>query len=102
AFAMVGKVLATPGTLSGRFQEPMRAAIRVRSPSRESVDGRQLEWDVRFEYLTDLDNRLLTRNLEFGLIDVEFESGDEFGLSARRGFERLIRPFAIHQGADGP
>jgi hypothetical protein len=63
---------------------------------------RQLDWELAFEYLTDLDNRLLTRNLDFTLVDVNFESGDRLYARGGRGFERLDFPFTIHgEGEDG-
>ncbi|MQA89800.1 MAG: hydrolase [Gemmatimonas sp.] len=57
---------------------------------------RQLDWELAFEYLTDLDNRLLTRNLDFTVLDLNFESGDRLTFSGGRGFERLESPFTIH------
>jgi hypothetical protein len=57
---------------------------------------RQLQWQIYFEYLTDLDNRLLTRNLNFTLLQLNFESGDRFNLDAGRNYERLERVFTIH------
>jgi hypothetical protein len=57
---------------------------------------RQLQWQLYFEYLTDLDNRLLTRNLDFTLLQLNFESGDRFSIEGGRGLERLERPFTIH------
>lgn len=57
---------------------------------------RQMEWQLYFEYLTDLDDRLLTRNLDFTLLQLNFESGDRFSVTGGRGFERLDVPYTIH------
>jgi hypothetical protein len=59
---------------------------------------RQMQWQVMFEYLTDLDNRLLTRNLDFTFLQLNFESGDRFSVQGGRGFERLERPFTLRGG----
>ena len=57
---------------------------------------RQMEWQLHFEYLTDLENRLLTRNVDFTLLQLNFESGDRFSVKGGRGFERLDVPFVIY------
>lgn len=56
---------------------------------------RQTEHQIFFEYLTDLDNRLLTRNLDFTFLQVNFESGDNVSFQGGKGFERLDEPFTI-------
>ena len=62
---------------------------------------RQLEWEVRFEYLTDLENRPLNRNWDVTLLGIDFESGDDMSFRVGRYFERLERDFTIHgEGAD--
>jgi len=62
---------------------------------------RQMQGQVFFEYLTDMENRLLTRNLDFTLLQVNFESGDRFELRTGRNFERLDRAFTIHGAGEG-
>jgi hypothetical protein len=57
---------------------------------------RQMQWQVYFEYLTDLDNRLLTRNLNFTPLQLNFESGDRLRVETGRNFERLQQVFTIH------
>jgi hypothetical protein len=57
---------------------------------------RQMQWQAYFEYLTDWDHRLLTRNLDLTLLQLNFESGDRFSIEAGQNFERLQRPFNIH------
>lgn len=59
---------------------------------------RQLEWEFYFEYLTDLDNVLLTRTTRFGLLNIRFESGDELRVDFTNTYERLDEPFDIHPG----
>jgi hypothetical protein len=57
---------------------------------------RQTEHQVYFEYLTDMNHRLLTRNLNLTLIQVNFESGDRFWFTTGSNFERLDRTFTIY------
>lgn len=69
------------------------------APRPESIASiRQLEWEVFFEYLTDLDNVLLTRSTRVGLLDIRFESGDEIRVNFSNSFEKLDEPFEIHPG----
>jgi len=57
---------------------------------------RQLEHQFYFEYLTDMDNRLLDRVFRVSPLQVNFESGDRVGFQVERAFERLERTFTIH------
>ena len=59
---------------------------------------RQFEWGIFFEYLTDLDNVLFTRNTRVSLLDIRFESGDEVSVRFNNRFELLDEPFEIHTG----
>jgi hypothetical protein len=62
---------------------------------------RQTEHGIEFEYLTDLNDRLLTRNLEITPLQINFESGDRLGFEIGRNFERLDRTFTVFgSGAD--
>jgi hypothetical protein len=61
---------------------------------------RQTEHEIAFEYLTDLDNRLLTRNIDIKPLQLNFESGDRFAVEVGRNFERLDRVFTIFGSAD--
>lgn len=61
---------------------------------------RQTEHEIEFEYLTDLDNRLLTRNIEITPLQINFESGDRVGVEVERNFERLDRAFTIFGRGD--
>ncbi len=62
---------------------------------------RQTEHRLYFEYLTDMDNRMLNRELRLTFLQVNFESGDRFSFEGGRAFERLGRSFTIHgSGAD--
>ncbi len=72
------------------------------APRPERWDSiRQTEHEIEFEYLTDLDNRLLTRNLEITPLQINFESGDRVGFEIGRNFERLDRVFTVYgSGAD--
>ena len=68
--------------------------IAPRHPQWRTI--RRTQHQIAFEYLTDMDNRLLNRNLDFTFLEVNFESGDQFDIEAGRGFERLQRTFTIH------
>lgn len=61
---------------------------------------RQTEHQVYFEYLTDLDDRLLTRNIDITPLQVNFESGDRVTLVGGRNFERLDNAFTIYGRGD--
>ena len=69
------------------------------APRPENISWvRQFEWQIFFEYLTDLDNVLLTRSTRLSLLDIRFESGDELSIDAQNRFEFLDEPFEIHPG----
>ena len=61
---------------------------------------RQTEHQIFLEYLTDLDNRLLTRNIDIKPLQINFESGDRFAVEAGRNFERLDHVFTIFGSGD--
>lgn len=61
---------------------------------------RQTEHRIFFEYLTDLDDRLLTRNLNITPLQVNFESGDRVAVEVGRNFEYLDRIFTIYGSGD--
>jgi len=56
---------------------------------------REIEWGIRFEYLTSLENKLLTQNLTFTLGEIRFESGERFEAQISRNFEFLDEEFDI-------
>jgi hypothetical protein len=69
------------------------------APRPESISFiRQVRWQAETEFLADLDNRLLTRRLEFTLLDIRFESGDDFNFQFTNRFERLDEDFEISDG----
>jgi len=73
------------------------------APRPESIDWiRQLQFQFFFEYLTDLENRLLTRTFQVTPMEIQFENGDRFSLQFERQFERLDRGFAVYQGGAQP
>lgn len=57
---------------------------------------RQLSLGIEFEYITDLENRLLTRSVEVRPVGVRLDSGDELFGEVQLSFERLDEPFQIH------
>lgn len=56
---------------------------------------RQLSFEFFWEYLTDLDGRLETRQEQFTPLDLSFESGDNLDLEATRLYEWIDSPFSI-------
>ena len=56
---------------------------------------RQLQFEVSFQYLTDLDNTLQTRARDLRVLGLEFDSGDEISFSIEETLERLDGPFEI-------
>ncbi len=56
---------------------------------------RDISWEIEFVHLMDLDYRLLTQDLGFGLGEIQFETGDEIEFGIRRNFERLQGDFDI-------
>jgi hypothetical protein len=57
---------------------------------------RQLNTGVTFRYLTDFDNRLLTRLWGITPVSVRFDSGDQVDLTVHSQFELLDEDFKIH------
>jgi hypothetical protein len=62
---------------------------------------REFQSQLFFEYLTDLDNRLLVRTVQVSPLDVVLESGDRASLQVEQAFERLDRGFTIFRGEEG-
>ena len=56
---------------------------------------REIQWGIRYEYLTSLENKLLTENLAFTLGELRFESGEEIEVQVFRNFEFLDENFDI-------
>ena len=56
---------------------------------------REIEWGIYYEYLSSLENELLTESLRFNLGTIRFESGDKFGVQVSRSFELLDENFDI-------
>lgn len=59
---------------------------------------RQLEFEARLEYLTDLDGVLETREIGFTPFGLQFESGDNIEVGIGNQYERLTEPFEISNG----
>ena len=73
------------------------------SPRPESIEWiRQLQFELYYEYLTDLENQMLTRVFRVKPLEIQFESGDRLQFQVEREFERLDRPFSVYQASDGP
>ncbi|MFH5833183.1 DUF5916 domain-containing protein [Halalkalibaculum sp. DA384] len=91
----------------GRAFEPAvgftpRNAFRRLQPSveyspqfTESDLVQQIDWEFRFEHLTDLDFELLTQEHRLTLFDITFMTGDVLEFDVARNFERLEEPFDI-------
>lgn len=56
---------------------------------------REIEWGIEYEYLTSLENKLLTENLKYNLGTIRFESGDKLGVKVSRSFELLNEDFDV-------
>lgn len=61
---------------------------------------RQTEHEIYYEHLTDLDNNLLTRNINVTPLQVNFESGDRMEFEVGRNFESLDSVFTIYSKDD--
>jgi hypothetical protein len=59
---------------------------------------RGFDFDVETEITTDLHNRLITRDVQFSPLDVEFHSGDSVGVQFFRTTEHLETDFEIEDG----
>jgi hypothetical protein len=59
---------------------------------------RNLEFRIFYEYLTDLDGRLRTRETGLTLLGVTYDSGDQFDIRRNFRFEELDEPFEIYPG----
>ena len=73
------------------------AAARFSPRPRQSRSIRQLNWDGRLDYITDLDGRLESREAR-GSFGVDFNSGDTWTTEYTRSYELLVKPFAIDTG----
>src|SRR5690625_1151804 len=56
---------------------------------RQSDWIQQIDWELRFEHLSDLDFKLLTQEVRLTLFDIQFMSGDVVEFDLVRNFERL-------------
>jgi len=56
---------------------------------------REIEWEIRYEYLTSLQNVRLTENLSFTLAEINFESGERFEAEVSKNYEFLEENFDI-------
>ncbi|MBI4262826.1 MAG: carbohydrate binding family 9 domain-containing protein [Acidobacteria bacterium] len=63
---------------------------------------RQLSFGAAVDVQTDVENRLLTRSLDFELIRVNLHSADNVTVAMRRGYERLDAPFTPSPGITLP
>jgi len=59
---------------------------------------RQMEFGIEFEYMTDLDNRLLKRETEFTLFELNFESAEKLSAKVVNLKEYLDEDFEIIEG----
>ena len=58
---------------------------------------RQIEIGVQYEYMTDLNDRMLKKETTLTPFNVRFESQDEIGVKIVRLSEYLDKPFAIYE-----
>ena len=69
--------------------------LRFRPRPRNNPRIRQFWFDGTIDLMTDLENELLNRDLEFTLFGVQFQSSDFVAFTATNRRERLDAPFAI-------
>ena len=63
----------------------------------QSRSIRKLNWDGRFDYITDLNGRLESREARASF-RIDFNSGDAWTTEYTRNYELLVKPFAIDTG----
>lgn len=63
---------------------------------------RRFSWSTHYEYTTNGDNRLETREYEFGPFLTDFQSSDGIGIKFTRTYEFIQRPFSIAEGVTVP
>ncbi|NOY60808.1 MAG: carbohydrate binding family 9 domain-containing protein [Calditrichaeota bacterium] len=56
----------------------------------------QVFFKANLDYITDMNNRLLTRQIQFTPLSIRFISGDEISLTSGPQYELLIKDFKIH------
>jgi hypothetical protein len=61
----------------------------------KSKSIREIEWGLRYEHLTSLENLLLTENMTITLAEITFESGERIGAQVSRNYEFLEENFDI-------
>ena len=71
-------------------------------PRPENSIVRNYLFEANLQLLTDLENRLLTRNLRLILFQAVFQSGDRVIVRANPRYERLERNFRISEGITLP
>ena len=59
---------------------------------------RQLNFGVFYEYMTDLDGKLLTRRADLTLLGITYESEDRISFGRNFRFEHLRTAFEISEG----
>lgn len=63
---------------------------------------RRFDFGTNVELLTDIENRLLERSVGLTLFNVQFHSGDNFGIELTPSYERLDNVFEIRSGVTLP
>ena len=58
---------------------------------------RQIEIGIQYQYMTDLNNRMLKKDITITPFNIRFESQDEIGVKIVRLSEYLDKPFAIYE-----
>jgi len=69
---------------------------------RNSTVVRRVQFNGGLEVFTDLHNTLLERNVNLTLLNMQFQSQDQFAVDASRTYERLDAPFPISPGITLP
>lgn len=70
-------------------------------PRPQNIDWlRRMQFGVTFRSMWDLEGPLLERTWDFNLLELQFESGDNFEISYQRQFEYLDEDFEVSDGID--
>lgn len=58
----------------------------------------QILFKADLDYITNMNNTLLTRQVQFTPLSIRFVSGDEFSIASGPQYELLVKDFNIHPG----
>ena len=92
---VVGFVTRQSGTNSPRVYRRYNPEVTFSPRPSNHPWIRRFSFGADFEFQTDLNNDLLTRNFEFKVFQLEGHSGDNFTIAVTPNYERLEQDFEI-------